>query len=73
MDKFESVIVNGKHVPRVRFGEEKGLLVADDKCAACRALPGDFHNTLCDLEECPVCGGQFISCGCWTDTEDEAA
>ena len=38
-------------------------------CGDCNVVPGGFHHPGCDLERCPKCGGQRISCGC----EDEPA
>lgn len=35
-----------------------------ERCHDCNTLAGSFHHTGCDLEECPVCHGQFISCSC---------
>ena len=34
------------------------------RCGDCGALPGGYHHAWCDLEKCPVCGGQFLSCDC---------
>ena len=32
--------------------------------------PGGFHHPGCDLQRCPLCYGQLLSCGCVFD-EDE--
>jgi hypothetical protein len=42
------------------------------RCGDCGTKPGGFHHLGCDLERCPRCRRQLISCGCWNDgTEDE--
>lgn len=33
-------------------------------CHDCNAAPGQFHHPGCDMERCPKCGGQAISCDC---------
>jgi hypothetical protein len=40
------------------------------RCRDCNVAPGGFHHPGCDVERCPKCGGQLISCGC-LDEEDE--
>ncbi len=42
---------------RIKFGEERR------KCPECEVNNGEYHKEGCDQEECPICGGQLISCG----------
>jgi hypothetical protein len=34
------------------------------KCHDCNVRPGQLHHPGCDMELCPACRGQAISCGC---------
>ena len=43
----------------------------DRRCSDCGAIRGEFHHLGCDLERCPRCRRQLISCGCWTDSVEE--
>lgn len=64
---------NGRLIKRIRYGDEQQL----DKykklyseypqptyCGDCGAKIGEYHLEGCDIEVCPVCFGQKLSCDC---------
>lgn len=66
-------VIGGKRMPRIRFGDEQEDWGADRGiCHDCGAAKGQFHaGAGCDVERCPSCGGQVISCECEYDGDDE--
>lgn len=58
----------------IRYGRERRMPIgrSAQPCGDCGAPPGGYHHRGCDLEECPCCGRQLISCGC-SDSEDDEA
>ena len=68
-----SYMLDGKPVPRIRYADVQDDWKADSiPCHDCRVIKGEFHVPTCDVEECPVCHGQLLSCDCpFDDLEDE--
>lgn len=68
------VDVDGTEYERVPYGKEEGWEGRKPtNCHDCAALPGQFHGPGCDVERCPKCRLQFISCDCdatWTAEPD---
>ncbi len=57
-------------VPYARFRDFKDgtpLMELPERCHDCGVAVGGYHHALCDMEDCPACGGQAIYCGCDTD------
>lgn len=41
-----------------------GKIMRRQRCHDCNVQEGDFHVPGCDMERCPFCYGQLISCDC---------
>ncbi|HYC54097.1 MAG TPA: hypothetical protein VEL28_04075 [Candidatus Binatia bacterium] len=56
---------------RIAWGKEgRPWPRADGACHDCGARPGWLHVTTCDMERCPGCRGQRLSCGCEPNLHD---
>jgi len=44
---------------------------ASGRCHDCNIKHGGFHHPGCDVERCPKCGLQLISCDCVLFDEEE--
>jgi hypothetical protein len=63
-------VINGEVFDRVRYGDGEEDLKFP-KCDDCGTPRGALHLLGCDLEPCPRCGGQAITCDCFYDDDDE--
>jgi hypothetical protein len=57
--------IGGKSYPRIPYGDEPDDWGAETQpCHDCAVIKGQFHVEGCDVEACPKCKGQSISCEC---------
>jgi len=72
-----SLISRGKKYKRFKYGEDGwsgpmasgkpsdwGKFTSDNPCHDCFVKKGNYHVSGCDVERCPKCGHQLISCNC---------
>lgn len=64
-EKFQLVALLAECRDQISY---RDLLARIDRalpvCHDCKAKPGELHDSGCDVEQCPECGGQWIQCGC---------
>ncbi len=59
---------SGTPIRMIPWGRERGWS-ARSRCGDCGVQPGGFHHPGCDIQRCPVCSGQMLSCGCRFDED----
>jgi hypothetical protein len=68
--QISTYTLEGRSVQRIPYGDEETDWGTDRQaCHDCRVIKGEFHVPSCDVEECPVCGGQLITCDCPFDED----
>lgn len=64
------IVIAGVGYEPVRYGQERPRWRPRQRCGDCGTLPGGVHHHGCDLEQCPRCFGQSITCDClWAGEE----
>jgi hypothetical protein len=59
-----TIELHGKSFDRIRYGNEILWRGIPAFCGDCLVHPGQIHLDSCDIEECPRCFGQLLTCGC---------
>jgi hypothetical protein len=51
------------------WGADPGWPARGRRCGDCGVQPGGHHHPGCDIQCCPACRGQLLSCGCRFDED----
>lgn len=54
---------NDEYIEREKFVELD--ILGQYSCGDCGAEDNEYHEMNCDLESCPICGLQLLTCDCW--------
>ena len=66
--KETTIIIGERTLARIRYGREgREWGHASRPCHDCEATEGQYHVRGCDVERCPACRRQMITCGCAGD------
>jgi hypothetical protein len=66
----DALILDGRRYARDRA---RGPFGKGGRCPDCGVADRGYHHLGCDLEDCPRCRRQLLSCGCgWLDEDIES-
>jgi hypothetical protein len=54
----------GAPFPLTPYGRDGTSAPGGGRCGDCGVEPGGFHHLGCDLQRCPRCQRQLLTCGC---------
>ncbi|MCP3681321.1 MAG: hypothetical protein GY861_01400 [bacterium] len=66
--KLDGILLGDKYYRRIKYGDED-FKWSGNPCHDCGCLKGQYHLDDCDVEECPICSGQFLACVCSLNNE----
>lgn len=56
--------LTGASFPLTPYGGDGTSAPGGGRCGDCGVEPGGFHHLGCDLQQCPRCQRQLLTCGC---------
>ena len=60
---------SGRQIALWPYGKGPGDRHGGPRCGDCGVKRGGYHHPGCDLQRCPICRGQLLSCDCQYEDE----